>query len=241
MIVARSAAAGSCVTIRMVFPNSLLSFSSSVEDVVGALAIEVAGRLVGDDDRRVVDDGARDGDALLLPAGELARVVLHAVLEADDAQRGLRALLALGRRRGCVSRSGSSTFSTAVSTGIRLYDWKMKPMRARAPLRELALAQPVEALARDLDRARGRPVEAGDQVEQRRLAGAGRAHQRLERRPRARRDRGSRARALSSPPRAYVFATPRSFTMGDASLPLRHLRAPLLDRLTVLRASPAAG
>ena len=48
---------------------------------------------------RVVDDGARDGDALLLTARELARVVVHAVLEADHAQRRLRALLALGREQ----------------------------------------------------------------------------------------------------------------------------------------------
>ena len=47
----------------------------------------------------IVDDGARDRDALLLTARELARVVVHSVLEADHAERGLRALLALGARQ----------------------------------------------------------------------------------------------------------------------------------------------
>ena len=60
------------------------------------LAIEVAGRLVATRIGGVVHDGARDRDALLLPARELARVVVHPVFEADDAERGLRALLPLG-------------------------------------------------------------------------------------------------------------------------------------------------
>ena len=91
MTVARSAAAGSCVTIKMVFLNSCVELLEERQDVVRALAIEIAGGLVGDDDLRVVHDGARDRDALLLPAGELPRVVAHAVFEADDAERGLRA------------------------------------------------------------------------------------------------------------------------------------------------------
>ena len=84
---ARSAARGSCVTITIVFLKSLLSVSSSVEDLLGALRVEVAGRLVGDEERRVGDDGARDRDALLLSARELARIVLRAVGEAHDLER----------------------------------------------------------------------------------------------------------------------------------------------------------
>ena len=111
------------------------------EDVVGARAIEVARRLVGDDDRRVVDDGARDRDALLLPAGELPRVVLHPVLEADDAERGLRALLALGRRELREQERQLDVLErrehrhAGCTTGRR-------SRCARAPLGELALAHP---------------------------------------------------------------------------------------------------
>ena len=46
-----------------------------VEDLVAGLAIEVAGRLVAEQQRRVGDDGARNADALLLSAGELPRIV----------------------------------------------------------------------------------------------------------------------------------------------------------------------
>jgi hypothetical protein len=82
-------------------------------------AIEIAGRLVGDDDRRVGDERTRNRDALLLAAGELIRIVIHAIGEADERQRGFDALAPVARE-SCVSSSGSSTLSNAVSTGIRL-------------------------------------------------------------------------------------------------------------------------
>ena len=50
----------------------------------------------------------------------------------------------------------------------------------RAPLAERAVAERVGALAGDLDRAGARPVQAADQVQQRRLARARRPHQREE-------------------------------------------------------------
>ena len=117
---ARAAARGSCVTITMVFLKSRLSVSSRPRISSALLRVEVAGRLVGDEHRRIGDDRARDRDALLLAARELPRVVLRAIRQADDLERGHRALAALASSTGCVSSSGSSTFSTAVSTGIRL-------------------------------------------------------------------------------------------------------------------------
>ena len=120
MISARSRRRGSWVTMTMVLLNLRVQQVEQLQDLLGALAIEIAGRLVGDEDGRIGDDGARDGHALLLPARELARVVVHAILEADHAQRGLDALLALGLATGSVRSSGSSTFWNAVSTGSRL-------------------------------------------------------------------------------------------------------------------------
>src|SRR3954453_19993616 len=40
--------------------------------------VESAGGLVGEEDRRVVHEGAGDGDALALTAGELVGLVVHA-------------------------------------------------------------------------------------------------------------------------------------------------------------------
>ncbi len=45
-------------------------------DGEGRVGVEIAGRLVGEDDFGVSDDGAGDGDALLLTAGELVGVVI---------------------------------------------------------------------------------------------------------------------------------------------------------------------
>ena len=71
---ARSAACGSCVTMMIVL-FSARAARQQVEDFVGGLRVEVAGRLVGDDQRRVGDDRPGDADALLLAAGELPRPV----------------------------------------------------------------------------------------------------------------------------------------------------------------------
>src|SRR5262249_9196297 len=70
-----------------------------IEDLVAGLAIEVAGRLVAEQQRRVGDDRARDADTLFLAAGELARVVVHPFAETDRAQRYLDALAALRLRQ----------------------------------------------------------------------------------------------------------------------------------------------
>ena len=45
------------------------------EDDLAGSGVEVAGRFVGEDQGRVVDEGARDGDALDLPAGEFVALV----------------------------------------------------------------------------------------------------------------------------------------------------------------------
>src|SRR5262245_21752247 len=45
--------------------------------------VQVAGRLVGQNKIGVGDDGAGDGDALVLPAGELARLVVYSVSMTD--------------------------------------------------------------------------------------------------------------------------------------------------------------
>ncbi len=50
-------------------------------DAVSGLRVEIPGWLVGEDDRGVVHQGARDGDALPLSARQLVRAVLHPIRE----------------------------------------------------------------------------------------------------------------------------------------------------------------
>src|SRR4051794_11362053 len=49
-------------------------------------AVEVAGRLVGQHDRRPAHEGPGDGDALALPAGDLSGTVMGAVAEPDPGE-----------------------------------------------------------------------------------------------------------------------------------------------------------
>ncbi len=85
---------GSCVTMTTVMPCSRLSPVTNSHDLGAALGVEIAGRLVGEEHRRPRDDGARDGDALLLAAGQLGRRVPLAALEADLGERRQRQLAA---------------------------------------------------------------------------------------------------------------------------------------------------
>ena len=64
--------------------------------------VEVAGRLVGEEQRRLVHQRAGDGDALLLAAGELARQVVLAVGQADGGERRQGAAALLAERRVAV-------------------------------------------------------------------------------------------------------------------------------------------
>src|SRR5688572_24644962 len=67
------------------------------EDLVAGLGVEVPGGLVGEDDRRPVDQGAGDGDTLALAARQLVGAVLHAVGQADDGEGLGGAILAFAR------------------------------------------------------------------------------------------------------------------------------------------------
>src|SRR5687768_1391342 len=62
----------------------VIYIGKKIHDSQGSFGIEVAGRLVGDEERRVVDEGAGDGDPLLLAARNLGRESVAAVAQADE-------------------------------------------------------------------------------------------------------------------------------------------------------------
>ncbi len=65
-------------------------------------AVEVAGGLVGEQQRRAGDDRARDRDALLLAARELARACGLPAREADGASASRASSAALARSAAAV-------------------------------------------------------------------------------------------------------------------------------------------
>ena len=66
-------------------------FAQHLEHLLAGLGIERAGRLVGEDDRRLVGERARHRDALALAAGQLVRPLVHVIGEAERAEQIVRA------------------------------------------------------------------------------------------------------------------------------------------------------
>ena len=62
-------------------------FAEEIEDIAAGVGVEVAGGFIGNDDLGFVDQGTGDCNALLLPAGKLARAVIEALAEADAGQQ----------------------------------------------------------------------------------------------------------------------------------------------------------
>ena len=102
--------------------------AQELEDLPARRRVEVSGGLVREENRRLRDERAGDGDTLLLPARQLRRPVREPVGEPDVADQlvepaVLRLLAGDGERR--------RMFSFAFSIGRRLKNWNTKPMCSR--------------------------------------------------------------------------------------------------------------
>ena len=71
-----------------------------VEHMARGVRVEIAGRLVGEQDARGIGDRAGDRDALLLAAGQFRGPVLEPLLQTEIAQQLGRALAAPPRATG---------------------------------------------------------------------------------------------------------------------------------------------
>jgi len=137
-----------------------------------ALAVEGAGRLVRQDHLAAVDEGAGNADPLLLAAGELARLVVEPAAEPESLQQ------ALGPRLACIAgQPGIESGQRHVVAGTEI------------PQQVVALKDEAEVLAAQGRQRIGRQpaclpsshpiatlarlIEAAQNVEQGRFAGAG--------------------------------------------------------------------
>jgi hypothetical protein len=134
------------------------------------LRVEVARRLVGEQQRRLVDERPRDRDTLLLAAGELIRMMLGPIGEAHRRQRIHRQLASLRRRLH----------------GTRIQQRHLDVLHRRRPRQQiealedepdLRIANVRQLIARQLrdiapvqhERARRRTIETAEDVHHRRF------------------------------------------------------------------------
>src|SRR6187200_785505 len=147
------------------------------EHVGARLRVEVAGRLVGEDNRGFRDQGAGDRDPLLLAAGELRGAMGAAILEADGADQLIDPLPV---RFAAGDRERQNQVLLGGQDRDQVEELEDEAELVAAQLGQLAVVEMGDVDAVELDRARGRLVEAGEDVHQGRLARAGGAHDRGE-------------------------------------------------------------
>ena len=150
--------------------------AEEAEDGAGGGGVEFAGGLVGEDEAGLAGERAGDGDALLFAAGEFVGAMVGAPREPDDFEGVLRALDAFA-----VAEAGDAERELDVLLGG---EQRQQPERLEdeaelvaAQLREVLFGHGVDAFAVEGDFAAGGAVEAGEDVEQRGLAGAGAANE----------------------------------------------------------------
>ena len=148
-----------------------------LEDLAAGLRVEVAGRLVGEDDCRAGDERARDRDALLLAAGELGGPVGQAVGEPDPLDEIPEELLV---RLLAGERERQRHVLLGGQHREQVEELEDEADVLAPDLRDVLVAQLSEPGAGDRDVAVGRAVERRQDVHQRRLAGARRAHDRRQ-------------------------------------------------------------
>ena len=102
------AIAALCVMTTVVVPSSRVDARERLEHDDAGGDVERAGRLVAEQHRRPLGDRARDGDALLLAAGELRRKVIEPVAagstSASASSGGIGASDDLGDQRDVLAR-----------------------------------------------------------------------------------------------------------------------------------------
>ena len=145
--------------------------AQQVHDLHARLGVEGAGGLVGQQDFGVVDEGARDGDALHLATRHLRGLLVDVVGQADASQGIEGALTSFGAGD---ARQGQGQLDIGQDALVRdqvvgLEDEPDAVVSVRVPVARLVI---LRGDAVDHEVAALEAVQASDDVEHRRLAGA---------------------------------------------------------------------
>src|ERR1051325_7443282 len=150
-----------------------------VHDLARHERVEVAGRLVREDQLRRRGQHARDGHALLLPARELRRQVVQARGQADHVHRFLDAVLALERGEPAVAQRDVDVVED-VEVGDEVEALEDEADVLIADPRHLPVGEAADVLAVEMVRAAVKDVEQPGDVEEGRLPRPRRPHDRDE-------------------------------------------------------------
>ena len=150
-----------------------LQVEQQVDDLMAGLAVQIAGRLVGQQQVGRRSEGAGERGALLLAAGELTGVVGQAVAEADRLETLGRAVEGVGPP-GEFQGNGDVLQRRHGRHQVEVLKHDAHGITAEAG--QAVLVQAVEARAADRDGAFGGALQPGDDHHHGGLAGAGRSH-----------------------------------------------------------------
>ena len=150
-----------------------LQAAEDAVDLVAGAGIELAGGLVGEEQDRVLHEGAGDGDSLLFAAGKLVGAVVEAVAEADGGEQLDGLDLHLGGDAAGEERDEDVLDRGEVADEVEGLEDEADLVAAIGIL--LGFGHRREVAALDDDLAGGGAVEGAEEVEERTLARSRRA------------------------------------------------------------------
>src|SRR5947209_8641008 len=156
----------------------LVQLPEQADDLLAGARVQVAGRLVAHQDRGIVGQSARDGDALLLPAGKLRGMVIQPVRQPDAPEQLGGALMALGGAHpvDIQQRQLDVLQCRGAREQVEVLKDEAEPLIAQP--RPLIDRHGSDLLASEAIAAGGGTVEAAEDIHQRRFSRAGRSDQR---------------------------------------------------------------
>ena len=154
-------------------PQVVDAAAQDLQDLVGGVGVQVAGGLVGEDDRRLAHERPGAGHALDLTAGELGRPVGQALPEADGVDHLVEALR-VDLLAGDIQGQGDVLRRREGGDQVEGLEDEADALAAQAG--EATLVHGGDHVAVEHDLPGGDRVQAGQAVHERGLAGAGRPH-----------------------------------------------------------------
>ncbi len=161
------------------FPVVAIERVQQVQDFIPRLAIEVTGRLVAEKEGWIGHNSAGDTYTLLLPTGELRRIVLRALRKPDNFQRDRRTFASFGFREAS-QKERQLDILRCCQFRQEIVELKYKADMLGAPSGKIAAAKRADFNVIDTDSALRWGIQSSHEIQQRGFPGARRPHQRKE-------------------------------------------------------------